>query len=554
MDVEPRARCAMFLIMRTHRGIQVQEEHGPDQAIVHLPVARTAFVGRTLRGPVNQAVVIRSFTDFQQIFGGLWQPSSLSYAVEQYFDNGGENAVIVRVQNGARPSTLSLPAGGETLQLRAVRPGTREFLRVCVDYDNISAAASGNFNLTVQRIRTQGTLRVEDQETFRNLSLSAGADTYLCKMLADSEMIEPIEPLPSQRPDLTPDTITGVPTGYVYSNSDGDDGAPLTDYDLIGSSVERTGIFALTDLDEFNFLCIPPISRDRDIGPGTLMIAARFCRERRALLIVDPPEAWTTAEDALHGLRTWNFASEDALMFFPRILAHDKLRGRFEAFAPCGAVAGMLAKGDEIESVWAASDAGEPILRPGFRPVCWVADDRRARLAALGVNTLQTVRSPAYSSLRLRTLGAASSAEPDWKYLATRRQALAILNSIKRGTRWAAVAGSHSEVASLVENQVLDFFRGLHAAGCFGSNSPEDAYFVVADRRIERDGGRGRHEFHFLIGFAAQHSGQFHCFRISHSLFGSQVRAVTLNQLSDPRPVARQFTAIAARPEMEARP
>src|ERR1022692_3366404 len=203
MDVEPRARCAMFLIMRTHRGIQVQEEHGPDQAIVRLPVARTAFVGRTLRGPVNQAVVIRSFTDCQQIFGGLWQPSSLSYAVEQYFDNGGENAVIVRVQNGARPSTLSLPAGGETLQLRAVRPGTREFLRVCVDYDNISAAASGNFNLTVQRIRTQGTLRVEDQETFRNLSLSAGADTYLCKMLADSEMIEPIKPLPSQRPDLT---------------------------------------------------------------------------------------------------------------------------------------------------------------------------------------------------------------------------------------------------------------------------------------------------------------------------------------------------------------
>src|ERR1700690_215423 len=111
----------MFPMMRNGRGIQVQEEHGPEQAIVRLPAARTAFVGRTLRGPVNQAVVIRSFTDFQHIFGGLWQPSSLSYAVEQYFDNGGAEAVIVRVQNGPRPSTLSLPAGSETLQLRAVR-------------------------------------------------------------------------------------------------------------------------------------------------------------------------------------------------------------------------------------------------------------------------------------------------------------------------------------------------------------------------------------------------------------------------------------------------
>ncbi|MFI4889011.1 MAG: hypothetical protein ACHQIL_00615 [Steroidobacterales bacterium] len=538
--------------MRTGRGIQVQEERGPDQAIVRLPAARTAFVGRTLRGPVNQAVVIRSFTDFQQIFGGLWQPSSLSYSVEQYFDNGGAEAVIVRVQNGARPSTLSLPAGGEKLQLRAVRPGTREFLRACVDYDNIPVDDAGNFNLTVQRIRTQGTLRVEDQETFRNLSLSPESNTYICTLLADSEMIEPMDPLPSQRPDLTPDTITGVPTGYVYSNSDGDDGDPLTDYDLIGSSIERTGIFALTDMDDFNFLCIPPITRDRDVGPGTLMIAARFCRERRALLIVDPPEAWATADDALLGLRTWNFASEDALMFFPRILAHDKLRGRFEAFAPCGAVAGMLAKGDESESVWAASDADEPILRPGFRPVCWVADDRRARLAALGVNTLQTVRSPVHSSLRLRTLGAASAAEPGWKYLATRRQALAILNSIERGTRWVAVAGRQPEVASRLEHQVREFFRALHAAGAFGSIGEEDAYFVVADRRYLRDDGdHGRHEFHFLIAFAAERPGQFHCFRISHSLFGSQVRAVTLNQLSDPRPISRHIMAMATRPDLQ---
>lgn len=543
--------------MGSGRGIQVQEETGPDQAIVRLPAARTAFIGRTLRGPVNQAVAIRNFADFQQIFGGLWQPSSVSYAVEQFFDNGGSEALIVRVQNGARPSTLSLPAGPEALHLRAARPGTREFLRICVDYDNVAADNSENFNLTVQRIRTQGTLRVEDQETYRNLSLNPESDTYLGAFIADSEMIEPMYPLPSKRPDLTPDTITGIPTGYVYSNSDGDDGAPITDYDLIGSSVDRTGMFAISSMDEFNFLCIPPISRDQDIGPSTLMIAARFCRERRALLIVDPPGSWATADDALRGLREWSFASEDALMFFPRILAHDKLRGRFEAFAPCGAVAGMLAKGDEAASVWAASEADEPILRPGFRPVCWVADDRRARLALQGVNTLQTVRSPVYSSQKLRTLGAANAAEPGWRYLAERRQALAILNSIEHGTRWVAVAWPQDDIAGMLEKQVREFFVELHAAGAFGEHDPADAFYVVADRRTERTGngggGRDLHEFQFLIGFAAQRRGQFHTFRISQSLLGSQVRAVTLNQLSDPRRVPRQITPMAARPAEEAR-
>lgn len=539
--------------MRTGRGIQVQEERGPDQAIVRLPAARTAFVGRTLRGPVNQAVAIRSFADFQQIFGGLWQPSSVSYAVEQFFDNGGSEALIVRVQNGARPATLSLPAGPEPLHLRASRPGTREFLRACVDYDNVSADNREHFNLTVQRIRTQGTLRVEDQESFRNLSLDPESDTYIGTAVADSEMIELMLPLPLLRPDLTPDAITGVPAGYIYSNSDGDDGAPITDYDIIGSSVERTGIFAITDMDEFNFLCIPPISRDQDIGPSTLMVAARFCRDRRALLIVDPPASWATADDALRALRAWNFASEDALMFFPRILAHDKLRGRFEAFAPCGAVAGMLAKTDEADSIWAGCEADEPILRPGFRPVCWVADDRRARLALQGVNTLQTVRAPASSSLRLRTLGAASAAEPGWRYLATRRQALAILNSIERGTRWVAVARPHREVADLLEKQVNAFFSELHAAGTFGAHGSQEAYYVVADRRAEHGEGRAKEEFHFLIGFGAEHGSQFHTFRISQSPLGAQVRAVTLNQLNDPRPVPRPVTSTVAQWGAEAR-
>jgi len=51
----------------------------------------TAFVGRALRGPVNRPVALGNFADYQQVFGGLWQPSMLSYAVEQFFENGGRD-------------------------------------------------------------------------------------------------------------------------------------------------------------------------------------------------------------------------------------------------------------------------------------------------------------------------------------------------------------------------------------------------------------------------------------------------------------------------------
>ncbi|WP_348240646.1 hypothetical protein, partial [Salmonella enterica] len=71
------------------------------------------------------------------------------------------------------------------------------------------------------------------------------------------------------------------------SNPDGDDGKPLTDYDIIGSESERTGLFALRDVDEIAFLYIPPLSRTTDVGASTLLAAERLCREQRMILIVD---------------------------------------------------------------------------------------------------------------------------------------------------------------------------------------------------------------------------------------------------------------------------
>ena len=500
----------------------VEEERGPNQAIARLGTARTAFVGRTLRGPVDGPVLIRTYTEFQHIFGGLWQPSPLGYAVEHFFDHGGREALIVRVVNGARPATLTLKAGGSALRVRAVRPGTREYLRASVDYDNI-AADGCEFNLTVQRVRTQGTAQVEDQEIFHRLTLLPADLSYFPRAIAHSRLIEPTEELPAQRPDRTLDWASGLATGYVESNCDGDDGAPLTDYDVIGSRADRTGMFALLAVDYFNFLCIPPLSRDQDVGPGALLVGARFCKERRALLIVDPPSGWQTADDAVRGMRDWSFHNENALMYFPRVLAHDKLRGHFESFAPGGAIAGMLARCDEANPVWAAEKSDEAILRPGYRPACRVSENRRMRLAQFGVNTILAMRSAARTGVAARTLAAGTAASVDWQHLASRRLALAIVNSIEFGTRWVAMAPPHVEVAEMAASQVRAFFEALHEQQAFGRRRMEDAFFVASERRTHIE---------IVIGFAARAAGGFHSFRIVHSPAGSQVLTVSSNRLS----------------------
>ena len=52
-------------------------------------------------------------------------------------------------------------------------------------------------------------------------------------------------PVPLERPAPTHRGDGRTLAAYISSNPDGDDGGPLTDYDIIGSAIERTGLFAL---------------------------------------------------------------------------------------------------------------------------------------------------------------------------------------------------------------------------------------------------------------------------------------------------------------------
>jgi phage tail sheath protein FI len=231
-------------------------------------------------------------------------------------------------------------------------------------------------------------------------------------------------------------------------------------------------------------------------------------------------------------MRHWNFSSENALMYFPRILAYDKLRGHFESFAPCGAVAGMLARSDETSPVWGPTKVGDAILRPGYRPSCLVTEDKRMRLAALGVNTIQAVRSATRIGVQPRTLAAGTAGAADWQSLAARRLALFILNSLERGTRWVVLTKPRAEVAELAMAQVQDFFERLHASGTFGTRALEQSFFVVCDQRVNPMECTAANSFQIVVGFAAVRRGEFHSFRISHSAAGSKVTPVSLNRLN----------------------
>jgi len=506
--------------------------------IARLPTAVTAFVGRTLKGPVHRPVAVASFAEFQQVFGGLWQPSPVSYAVEQFFDHGGSRAIIVRVVNGARPPTITLPAGAQALHLAGVNPGSREYLRASVDYDGIPEEDTDRFNLIIQRVRSAGSELIEDQEILRRATLRSDSGRGLADLLLQSRLARAIEPLPAQRPDRSAPGPGGSAIGYAFSNSDGDDGAPLTDYDIIGSAAAGTGLFALTAADGFNFLCVPPLSREHDVGLSALLVAARFCRERHALLIVDPPASWSSARQALDGMRVWPFRSHNAVMYYPRIQALDRLRGRTETFASCGAAAGMLARSDEACPLWSAAEAQEPTLRPGVQPAVVVSDADRLRLAQVGINTLLSApRTAAGSGMRVdgRTLGAGGSGLADWKYLSARRLALWIAASVEHGTRWVLLEQNGPTTWARARSLVDTFLEVLAEQGAFAGADPAERYFVICDERVNRPETIADGRINLLFGFATGRPGEFDTWLVTHHSAGSRVRPVSVNRSATSR-------------------
>src|SRR5262245_24418303 len=111
----------------SYPGVYIEEIPSGVRTITGVATSIAAFVGRARRGPVDEPVTINSYADFERQFGGLWIDSTLSYAVRDFFVNGGGQAIVVRVANGAAGATIALPTGAaapnDLLSLVASSPG-----------------------------------------------------------------------------------------------------------------------------------------------------------------------------------------------------------------------------------------------------------------------------------------------------------------------------------------------------------------------------------------------------------------------------------------------
>jgi hypothetical protein len=496
----------------TYPGVYIEEIPSGVRTIVGVATSITAFIGRAQRGPVDEAVTINSFGDFERIFGGLWSLSTMSYAVRDFYLNGGSRAIIVRVQNGGSRATIDVPVG---LTLQAKSVGTwGEKLRVRVEYHPTDANL---YNLT---IRDSGT-GAEDR--FLNISIEATSPRALDKVLKQySQLVEVDGTPPATRPNAHPGVTSGdpfadnAPAGsYASAGSDGDNGSAPGSTQYRGNRVNKTGMYALLNTDLFNMLCIPPFTREAggDVDTTTLTEALSLCVERRAMLIVDAPMTWNTVAAAGTGMQTPPVSGSDArnaAIFFPRLRQADPVQaGLIADFVPCGAVAGVFARTDTQRGVWKAPAGLDASLNGVPELSVPLTDAENGQLNPLGLNCIRAF--PVFGRVLWgsRTLRGADQLANEWKYIPVRRTALFIEESLYRGTQWVVFEPNDEPLWAQIRLNIGAFMQNLFRQGAFQGQTPREAYFVKCDKETTTQNDINLGIVNIIVGFAPLKPAEF---------------------------------------------
>jgi phage tail sheath protein FI len=491
----------------TFPGVYIEEIPRGVRTIVGVATSITAFIGRALRGPSDEPIVINSFGDFERTFGGLWVESSLGFAVRDFYLNGGSQAIIVRLHKLAKPGEIVV--GGLTLEASSVGEWGNN-LAVTVDYQTKDPADTTLFNLLIEE-SDPISKDVVRSEKIQNVSVDKNSSRYLPLVLKDDSLLVQVKKNPA-----TGDPIVGNArpaegkTNATPSTGTKGQAIDQNSFTGVGLDAQKKGLYALENADLFNLLCIPPYLPENNIDIDLIDKATAFCRDKRAMMIIDPLAAWDTVKEVIAGLANIGTPSRNSALFFPRLRQRNPLRdNKFEDFVPCGAVAGVFARTDAQRGVWKAPAGLDATLVGVPQLSVPLTNDENGQLNPLGVNCLRTMPAAGRVVWGSRTREGDDQRASEWKYIPVRRTALFIEETLYRALQWVVFEPNDEPLWAQIRLNVGAFMNSLFRQGAFQGLTPREAYFVKCDKDTTTQNDIDRGIVNILVGFAPLKPAEF---------------------------------------------
>jgi hypothetical protein len=289
----------------------------------------------------------------------------------------------------------------------------------------------------------------------------------------------------------------------------------------------------------FNLMCLPDLAwLDPGVQDTVATTAQRFCENRQAFLIVDPPPpveaglvpkvlgggppGHTLDDIGRHPdqlswlLNTWggDFLGANGIAgatFYPWVQIADpwnKLLPRF--VPPSGTIAGVFAQTDDARGVWKAP-AGTAATLGGVTALAdnTISDQINGDLNVVGINCLRTF--PNYGNVvwGSRTLAGADVLDSTFKYVPVRRTADFIEQSLQQSLKWAVFEPNAAPLWTSIALEVGTFMAGLFAQGAFGGATAAQAYSVVCDGTTTSQADMLRGVVNIKVGYLPVEPAEF---------------------------------------------
>jgi phage tail sheath protein FI len=239
--------------------------------------------------------------------------------------------------------------------------------------------------------------------------------------------------------------------------------------------------------------------------------ASVFCLQRRAFLLMDPEDTWTTVQLATNNvvgvstLRT-GLKSDHSAVFFPKLIVNEN--DVLVKMGPSGAMAGLMARIDASRGVWKAPAGTEADLR-GINGLEYrFSDNENGVLNPRAVNTIRIFPN-GIVSWGARTMDGDDDFGSEYKYIPIRRTALFIEESLYRGLKWVVFEPNDEPLWSQIRLNVGAFMHNLFRQGAFQGKTKQDAYFVKCDSETTTQNDINLGIVNIWVGFAPLKPAEF---------------------------------------------
>lgn len=557
-------------------GVYVEEFDSGAKPMEGVSTSTAGFVGLAERGPVSGLPqLVTNFSDFHRIYGGYLSENEfgqyrfLSYAVEQFFLNGGSRCFVARIApEDSKCSKGAVPETSPVLEIMAKNPGVwgddilititpsskvktqvyeilgsgsylvknsagfnagdiisydregeRVYSKVIKSRDNVLTLSQElpedveDKNLLPERVIYTCEFNMEVKygdivEFYENLSFNVETADYVSKKTAGSDLIV-VNSVNLTEELKAPYELIGEGKDFVKvvlrGGSNGSVGN-ISPSDFIGKD---NGAGKRTGIQAFvdnDMVSLMAVPGVTD--PNVQLTLVAHCENLASrFAVLDVPREAKKVQDVINHREIVD--SNYAAMYHPWIQIFDPLDKKNIMVPPSGAVIGIYARSDNSRGVHKAP--ANEVVRGCTGLDCQFNKGEQDILNPKGVNLIR-----AFSGQGIRIWGArTTSADGNWKYINVRRLFIFIEESIKANTSWVVFEPNDENLWVRVQRTISVFLNDLWRNGSLAGSTPDEAFFVNIGRGTMSQSDIDNGRLICVVGVAPVKPAEFVIFRLT---------------------------------------